>query len=142
MLQCLCTICLNEVKFLKKVTGSLGNYYKVEPKYGAVDNGNEKITISFTDSKSFIYKTKIVAELNGDENRKNDIEIVVPLKHLSNFWRTLNIPLINCQLSLILTWFKNCMITTRAYREQIIGTGTDKNPQISEVNSPSKCTFK
>ena len=33
------------------------------------------------------------------------------------------------------------MITTRAYREQFIGTGTDENPQISEVNSPSRCTF-
>ena len=76
MLQCLCTICLNEVKFLKKVTGSLGNYYKVEPKYGAVDNGNEKITISFTDSKSFIYKTKIVAELNGDENERMILKLL------------------------------------------------------------------
>ena len=34
------------------------------------------------------------------------------------------------------------MIATRAYREQFIGNGTDKNPQISEVNNPSKCTFK
>ena len=57
MLQCLCTICLNEVKFLKK--GTLWNYYKDEPKDGAVDNGNEKITISFTDSKSFNYKTRL-----------------------------------------------------------------------------------
>ena len=51
MLQWVCTICLNEVKFLKKVTGSLWNYYNDEPKDGAVDNWNEKITTAFTDSK-------------------------------------------------------------------------------------------
>ena len=39
---------------------------------------------------------------------KNETEIGVPLKHLSNFWKTLNIPLINCQIELILTWSKNC----------------------------------
>ena len=95
----------------------------------------------FTSSKSFNYKTKTVGELNGDQNRKNGIEIAVPLKLLSNFWRTLNIPLINCELSLTLTWFGSCMITTRACREQFICTGTDENPKISEVNSPSKCIF-
>ena len=83
MLQCVCTICLNKVKFLKKVTGSLWNYYNDEPKNGAVDNWNEKITTAFTDSKSFNYKAKIVGELKGDKNRKNGIKIVVPLKNLS-----------------------------------------------------------
>ena len=45
MLQCLCTISLTKIKFPKKVTGSLWNYYKDEPKDGAVDNGNEKILL-------------------------------------------------------------------------------------------------
>ena len=35
----------------------------------------------------------------------------MPLKHLSSFWRTLDIPLINCEVSLILTWSKNCVLT-------------------------------
>ena len=37
---------------------------------------------------------------------KNNVKIVIPLKHLSNFWRNLNIPLINCEVELILTWLK------------------------------------
>ena len=41
---------------------------------------------------------------------KNDVKVVVPLKHLSNFWRSLNIPLINCEVELILTWSKNCVL--------------------------------
>ena len=36
---------------------------------------------------------------------KDDVNIVVPLKYLSNFWRSLNISLINCEVELILTWF-------------------------------------
>ena len=34
-------------------------------------------------------------------------EIVIPLKYLSNFWRSLDIPLINCEVEIILTWSKN-----------------------------------
>ena len=41
---------------------------------------------------------------------KNNLEVVVPLKHLSNFWKSLNIPLINCEVELVLTWFKNCVL--------------------------------
>ena len=129
-------------KNYEKTTGRLWKYYRDEPKDGAVCNGNEKITTSFTDSKSLNFKTKIIEELNAGENRKNDIKINVPLKNLSNFWKTLNIPLINCELSLTLTWFENCVITARAYREKFVGTVTDESPQFPEVNSPSKCNFK
>ena len=38
-----------------------------------------------------------------------DVEIIVPLKYLSNFWRTLEMPLINCKVNLILTWSKDCV---------------------------------
>ena len=45
------------------------------------------------------------------EGRKN-VEIMVPLKYLSNFWRTLEMPLINCEINLILTWSANCVIVS------------------------------
>ena len=35
---------------------------------------------------------------------------MVPLKYLSNFWRTLKMPLINCEVNLILTWYASCLI--------------------------------
>ena len=38
-----------------------------------------------------------------DDGEKDNVEIMVPLKHLSNFWRTLEMPLINCEVNLILT---------------------------------------
>ena len=81
-----------------KVSGSLWKYYKDDP------NNN------ITRSKSFKYKVKITGKTPADRNTK-DVEIIVPLKYLSNFWRTLEMPLINCEVNLILTWSKDCVIT-------------------------------
>ena len=47
----------------------------------------------------------------GDDGTKN-VEIMVPLKYLSNFWRTLEMLLINCEINLILTWSINCVIAS------------------------------
>ena len=52
-----------------------------------------------------------VAGLTDDNGRTGNVEIMVPLKYLSNFWRTLEMPLINCEVELILTWSENCVIT-------------------------------
>ena len=45
----------------------------------------------------------------GDNGTKN-VEIMVPLKYLSNFWRILEMPLINCEITLLLTWSAYCVI--------------------------------
>ena len=55
------------------------------------------------------FKTKITGQTNND-GRIDDVEIMVPLKYLRNFWRTLEMPLINCKVELILTWSANCVI--------------------------------
>ena len=49
-----------------------------------------------------------------DNLTKNDVKVVVPLKHLSNFWRHLDIPLINSEVELILTCFKNCVLIDKS----------------------------
>ena len=53
-------------------------------------NNNKIIT-----SKSFEYETKLIGSTPNDNNTLN-AEVIVPLKHFSNFWRFLNLPLINC----------------------------------------------
>ena len=58
---------------------------------------------SIKDSEPFNYKTYITGGLEGN-NTEKEVEIAVPLKYLINFWRTLDIPLINCKINLILTW--------------------------------------
>ena len=55
---------------------------------------------------SFNFKTKIAGQT--DDNGIINVEIMVPLKYLSNFWKTLEMPLINCEVELILNWSANC----------------------------------
>ena len=90
------------------------NYYSDEPNSGT----NNSITYSILGSKSFDYKANFIEDgVTHNNLTKNHFKIVVPLKHLSKFWRSLNIPLINCKVELILTWFKNCVLISKATRE-------------------------
>ena len=50
-----------------------------------------------------LLKQKITGQTNNN-GRIDNVEIMVPLKYLSNFWRTLEMSLINCEVNLILTW--------------------------------------
>ena len=120
-------------KNYSNTTGSLWNYYRDEPKSGAEGN----INYSIKDPKSFDYKTKITERVEGNDTEK-EIEISVRLKHLSNFWRTVDIPLINCERNLILTWSENYVITSKATRDADPGA----DPVIAAVNNPTNTTFK
>ena len=48
----------------------------------------------------------------------NDVEIIAPLKHLGHFWRTLEIPLIKCEINLILTWSTKCVLSNSGNQER------------------------
>ena len=73
-----------------------------------------------------------------DNLTKNDVKVVVPLKHLSNFWRHLDIPLINCEVELILTWCKNCVLMDKSTREANYGA----NPVAYEIDNPENAIFE
>ena len=81
-----------------KTSGSLWQYFRDEP--------NDNVE----DSESLKSKIKIPGETPNNNNVK-DVEIMVLLKYLSNFWRTLEMPLISCEVNLILTWSSACVIT-------------------------------
>ena len=59
---------------------------------------------------SLNFKSKIIGKTNDDGDIVN-VEIMFPLKYLSNLWRTLEMPLINYEVELILTWSENCVLT-------------------------------
>ena len=119
-------------KNYKKATGSLWNYYSDEQSNPLSSN-----------SKSFEYKTSItrntynisVGEENYEENKvgKKEIEIVIPLKYLSNFWWNLNIPLINSEVELILTWSKNCILADMTARNA--GNNNDPPATVQQLFS-------
>ena len=92
-----------------KTSGSLWQYYK--------DNPNNNIT----QSESFKSKIEITGKTPAAGNTK-DVEIIVSLAYLSNFWRTLEMQIINCEVNLILTWSPICVISsaTREIKSKII----------------------
>ena len=59
-------------------------------------------------SALFKFKQKVTGVT--DDNGTNNVEIMVSLKYLSNFWRTFEIRFINCEINLILTWSDKCVI--------------------------------
>ena len=120
-------------KNYKKTRGSLRNYYRDEPSNPRSSN-----------SESFKYETSITGKTynigdgkegyDPNEVGKNETEVVIPIKYLSIFWKSLNIPLINCELELIVTWSKSC----------ILADMTRKNAQGNNPASvpPAELEFK
>ena len=83
-----------------KTTGSLWQYCKDIP---ARNENNQIINFVVNNlTDSFNFKVKFTGQTGNDGTKY--VEIMVPLKYLSNFWRTLEMPLINCKVNLILTW--------------------------------------
>ena len=63
-------------------------------------------------SSSFKYKVELLGNPVFDGNiAKRSVKVVVPLKYLSNFFRSLEMPLINCKIKLNLTWEKECVLS-------------------------------
>ena len=108
-----------------KTSRSLWQYYRHKP---ALDNNGN--IIDFRDdnsnSASFKFKHKITGQIgNGGTD---DVEIMVQLNCLSNIWRTLEMSLNNCEISLQLKWSRNCII--------VAGFSNSQNPsfQITDKN--------
>ena len=91
-----------------KTTGSLWQYCKDIP---ARNNNDEIVNFRGNNATdSFNFKAKTTGQTEDDGPK--DVEIMVPLKYLSNFWRTLEMPLINCEVNLILTCSPTCVLIT------------------------------
>ena len=92
------------------------NYYRDEPS-----------DLLSSNSESCKYKTSITGNTyNIDDDKeeydvnkvgKNETKIVIPLKYLGKFWRSLNTPLINCEIELISTWSINCVLADMTERD-------------------------
>ena len=74
------------------------------------------------------------AGYDANKNGTQEVEIAIPLKFLGNFWRTLNIPLISCEVSLELKWNKNCVITSLQER-------LNQPPLVARDDAPTGATL-
>ena len=109
---------------ITKTLRSLWQYYRDEP---AQDANGEIIEFPANNNNSALFK--FIQKISGQTGKGDtkDVEVMVPLKYLSNFWRTLEIPLISCEISLQLKWSKNCIL--------VADTAANQNPpfQINDT---------
>ena len=97
-----------------KTTGNLWQYCKDIP---ALNVNDEIIAFNVNNTTdSLKFRAKITGETEDDGTK--DVEIMVPLKYLSSFWRTLEMRLINCEVNLILTWSSSCVLVASSTQNQ------------------------
>ena len=78
-------------------------------------NNRNPIDTNADNSSSFKQKSSFFRALTAADNRVfKNVKIAVPLKYSSNFWRSLVMPLIDCQIHLELNWSKDCVMSSVA----------------------------
>ena len=105
-------------------SGSLWNIYGDEINNDANENNadNNRINNNKTiTSKSFEYKTKIIGRISNNNNTL-DTEVVIPLKYLIKFWRSLDFSLINYEIEVYLLWSKEFIISEISITPRAPGT--------------------
>ena len=107
-----------------KTSGSLSQYYRDEP---ALNNNNiiDSPANDNNSNNSFKFKQQITGQTeNGDTK---DVEIMVPPKYQNNFWRMVEMVLINCQIFLQLKWSGNCIL--------VAATAANQNPYFETTDT-------
>ena len=103
----------NLIEYSDNYSETFGSLWQFKRDEQPKENNRNLSDVSTDNSSSFKYKSNLIGTIpNG--GRKNGIKIAVPLKHLSNFWRSLEMPLINCKVELSLTWNKSCILSSVA----------------------------
>ena len=105
----------NSIEYSDNYQDSPATLYQYK-RDGPPDNN---VNLTSDNSTSFKYKVNLLRNIdaaNPDNARlgRLNVKIVVPLKYLSNFFRSLKMPLINCKIKLNLTWKKECVLSTAA----------------------------
>ena len=113
-----------------KTSGSLWQYCK---EISTVDDDGDIADFNGANATdSFNFKTKITGQAKN--NGIINVQIMVPLKYLNNFGRTLEMSLINCEIELILTWSRDCVVIYTNVDNQVpIFTITETNLYVSVV---------
>ena len=107
-------------------SGSLWDFKRDE----IVNNAN---LANDDNASSFKYKGNLTGDTEANGTKKG-VKIAVPLKYLSHFWRSLEMPLINCKVELSLKWIENRVLTSATVDADVNNTGADRAAyKITEV---------
>ena len=105
----------NLVEYSDNFSECSGSLWQFKRDESPVTNAGSHDNFSAANSTSFKYKSSFYKPLEAADNGVfKDVKIAVPLKYLSNFWRFLEMPLINCKIHLELDWTKDCAMSTIA----------------------------
>ena len=89
----------NLIEYSHNYSDSSGRLWHFKSDETPINNNEAFINLTAENSSSFKYKSSFIGSTDADgANRKKGVKIVVPLKYLSNFWRSLEMPLINCKV--------------------------------------------
>ena len=117
------------------ISRRLCNYYRDEVNDDTNKNDGNNNTVNINEAitnKSFEYQTKLIKTTSNNNNL--DAEVVVLLKDLTNFWRSLDLSLINCEIGLDLSWSKKCIITEISITPEI-ADNLRSNPLVLTVTA-------
>ena len=124
----------NLIEYSNNYSDTSGSLWQFKRDKQNMNNGNPA-NVTTDDSSSFKYKSSFFKPLTAADNGVfKDVKIAVPLKYLSNFWRPLEMPLINCKIHLELNWSKDCVMSTIADTTFKI-TNTKLYPPIVTLSS-------
>ena len=124
----------NLIEYSDNYEESTGSLYHF--KTDEITTGNDaNADIHDNNSTPFTYRANLIG------NNTNNVKLIVPLKYLSNFFRSLEMPLINCKISLELTWRENCLLSSAAAAQNNVAfTITDTKLYVPIVTLSSKDT--
>ena len=101
----------NLIEYSDNYSDTSGRLWQFKRDEQNMNNGNPA-NVTTADSSSFKYRSSFFKSLTAADNGVfKNVKIAVPLKYLSNFWRSLEMPLINCKIHLELYWSKDCVMS-------------------------------
>ena len=103
----------NLIDYSDNYADSSGSLYQFKRDESPMNNAGNPLNVALENSTSFKYKESLLGkadDADGNDRSLKDTKIVVPLKYLSNLFRSLEMPLINCKIHLELNWNNDCVI--------------------------------
>ena len=110
----------NLIEYSDNYSDTLGSLWDFK-RYEIANNAD---VTNDDNAPSFKYKASLITNTEANETKKG-VKIAVPLEYLSNVWRSLEMPLINCKVELLLKWIENCVLTTAEIGANADATGAD-----------------
>ena len=110
----------NLIEYSDNYSDSSGNLWGLKRD----EKANNSNVTNDDDALSFKCIANLIANTYAN-GTKEGVEIAVPVKYLSNFWRSLEMPLINCKVEFLLKWIENCVLTTAEFGANADATDAD-----------------